>query len=396
MIYQFIFSRLQRTSPLRMTLLNTALLDELLTGFLVVGLPLVRDQLGLSYAQIGLLFSIGPLSGMILDPIVNLLSDRGSKRWWIVGGWLAFGLGFALAGITRNFALLLGAFALIYPANGAAVGLSQAALIDHAPNDSERTMARWTLMSGIGDLLSPLVVAAVVALGMGWTILCWLATCVCLATALVLWFQHFPRATSLEDGEEHTNMFEIFTGLRRALRDPLLLRWGAISLVASMMDEVFLGFAALYLHDVLHVSEAIIGIVLAIHLIGGLIGLVILDRSVGKLAPARLLIWVTLLTLVGIIGFLTIHSIWLAAFALFVIGLGASCWYPIAQAAAYARHPGRSGTVLAVLGLGAPFDIALPTIVGLVAGSFGVLAGVGLLGLAPLLILLLVPRKKEQ
>jgi len=394
MIHQFIFLRLRRASLLRMTLLSTALLDELIIGFIVVGLPLVRDQLGLSYAQVGLLFSVGPLSGMILDPIFNLLSDRGSKRWWIIGGLLALTAGFALAGSTRSFVLLLVAYALICPADGAGVGLPQAVLIDNAPNDTARTMTRWTLMSSIGDLLSPLVVAAIVALGMGWTMLCWLAAGLCLATALVLWFQRFPRTTSTEDGEEHIGVREIFTGLRKALRDPLLLRWGTISLITSMLDEVFLGFAALYLHDVLHASEAIIGVVLTFHLIGGLVGLIILDRLIGRIAPARLLIWMTLLALVGIIGFLIIRSIWLSALALFVIDLGAVCWYPIAESAAYARLPGRSGTVRTVIGLGAPFEVVLPGIVGLIAGSFGVLAGVGLLGLAPLLVLLLVPRQK--
>ena len=46
----------------------------------------------------------------------------------------------------------------------------------------------------------------------------------------------------------------------------------------------------------------------------------------------------------------------------------------------------------AVIGLGAPFEVALPGLVGIVAGRFGALAGVGLLGLTPVLILLLVPR----
>ncbi len=52
--------------------------------------------------------------------------------------------------------------------------------------------------------------------------------------------------------------------------------------------------------------------------------------------------------------------------------------------------------VRAVTDLGRPFEVALPGIVGLVAGRFGVLAGVGLLGLAPVLILLLVPWRTKR
>jgi len=81
--------------------------------------------------------------------------------------------------------------------------------------------------------------------------------------------------------------------------------------------------------------------------------------------------------------------------ALFITSVGAVGWYPIAKAAAYAQLPGRSGTVRAVVSFGAPFKVALPAIVGFVSGRFGVLAGIGLLGLAPVLILLLVPYKHK-
>src|SRR5215472_15505386 len=148
MIHHILFNA-RKVSPLRMILLSTVLLDELITGFPVVGLPLLRDQLGLSYGQIGLLFSVEALSGMILSPIISLLSDRGSKRWWVVGGSLGLAISLVLMGSTHNFALLLAAFALSSPAGGAAVGLSQAALIDAAPQESTQTMTRWTLMGSV-------------------------------------------------------------------------------------------------------------------------------------------------------------------------------------------------------------------------------------------------------
>jgi len=95
------------------------------------------------------------------------------------------------------------------------------------------------------------------------------------------------------------------------------------------------------------------------------------------------------------IGLLTTRSIWFAAVSHFVISLGAVGWYPIAKAEAYARQPARSGTVRAVASLGRPFEVALPGIVGFIAGHFGVLASVGFLGLAPVLILLLAPRPRK-
>lgn len=392
MLYQQLLARFRGTSLLHLILLHMGLLDELITGFVVVGLPLLRDQLGLTYAQVGLLFSAGALSAMILEPIINLMSDRGSKRWWILGGLFILAADYALAGNARSFGWLLFVFIVMYPAIGTAVGLAEAALIDAAPGDGTRTMTRWTLMSSIGDLLSPLLISAFVGLGMGWSALCWLATGLWLVAAALIWSQPFPRPTALLDSDEDSVSVGMLAGLRKALQDPLLLRWAVLSILPTMLDEVFVGFSALYLHDVLHVSEVVIGMVIVVQMIGGFLGLIVIDRLVGRIAPQRLLVWLALLTLLGVVAFLTVHSIWLAACALFVISLGASGLYPIAQAEAYARQPGRSGTVRAVIGLGMPFEVVLPGIVGLVAGRFGLLAGIGLLGLAPLLVLLVVPQ----
>lgn len=380
---------------LRLTLLVVALLDELTSGFPVVGLPLLRDHLHLSYQQIGLLFTGGALSSMVLEPVISLLSDRGSKRWWVLGGLLGMALSFMLMGSLMQYGLLLLAFVLFNPADSAAVGLSQATLIDSAPQEATHAMTRWTLLSSIGDLLSPLVVGAIVAVHLGWSALCWLGAALWLVVAVPLWFQRFPRPIAVDGISEAAagQKNKIWAGLREGLRDPVMLRWVALSLIPIMLDEVFLGFESLYLHDVLHASQEAVALIVAIQMVGALFALFVLDRFVSSMpvAPHWLLRWLALLTLIGMIAFLTTRSLLIATVALFVISLSAVGWYPIAKAQAYERLPGRSGTVRAIVSLGAPFDIALPGIVGMIAGRFGLLAGLGFLGLAPILMLLLIP-----
>jgi len=373
------------------------LLDEVVTGFPVVGLPLLRDQFGLSYEQVGVLFGLSALCGMILDPIINLLSDRGSKRWWVLAGLLGLVLSFVLMGSVHNFGFLLLAFALYVPASNAAVGLSEAILIDQAPQNSTRTMTRWVLLSSIGDLLSPLVVALFVTLHLGWSALCWLGAAIWLSVAMIIGRNRFPTPTVAADTINASPQVNPWMSLRAALRDPVLLRWAALALIPTMMDEVFFGFVSLYLRDALRASQAAIGLILALALAGALFGLFTLDRLFKSRAipPQRLLLWLVLLNLVGVIGLLTTRSIELAACTLFVIGFGAAGWFPIAQAEAYARLPGRSGTVRVVASLGAPFEVALPAIVGFIAGRFGLLAGVGFLGLAPVMMLMLFPWRKK-
>jgi MFS family permease len=397
-VIQRCFSRFRQISLLRSVLLSMGLLDEMITGFPVVGLPLLRDQFGLSYAQVGLLFGVSALSGMILDPIIILVSDRGSKRWWVLAGLLGLVLCFALMGSTHSFALLLLAFGLYSPCSSAAVGLSEAILIDQAPQNSMQTMTRWVLMGSIGDLLSPLIVALVVTLQLGWPVLCWVGVALWLGAALVIVTHRLPNPIPGADNRDTVPEVNIWMGLREALQDPVLLRWTALARIPTMLDEVFLGFASLYLRDILHASEATIGLILAFALVGALSGLFALERLFKRMAipPQRLLLGLVVLSLVGVIGLLTIRSIEFAACSLFVISLGTAGWFPIAQAEAYARLPGRSGTVRAIGSLSAPFEVALPGIVGFIAGNFGLLAGVGFLGLAPVLMLILLPWRKKK
>ena len=392
------------TGWLRATLLSTALLDELTFGFLVVGLPLARDRFGMSYEQVGLLFTVGALAALVIEPGVNIASDHISKRVPILSGMFVLVGAFALAGLTTNYALLLLAVALADPAIGAAVGLAQAALVEQQPALATRTLTRWTLLSSVGDLLSPLVVAVTATAGGGWMALSFIAASVWLLAAIMTIPLPFPPpavSPAAADDDEEAPKQPLWASLRlaiySALRDRVLLRWMGILLMATMVDEVFLGFAGLLLHDRLRASVGATSLLLALGMIGGMIGLFALERFLTSRpeqhrAGVRLLPWLALLTLAGIVALLLAPALWLAGVALFAIGLGATSWYPVARAATYDRLPGRAGLARAITGLIMPLELALPVVVGLLAERFGLVVALGFLGLAPVGVLLLIPR----
>jgi hypothetical protein len=56
-------------------LLIMAQVDELTCGFLVIALPLLRDRLHLSDAEAGLLFTVGALESLLVEPVINTVSD---------------------------------------------------------------------------------------------------------------------------------------------------------------------------------------------------------------------------------------------------------------------------------------------------------------------------------
>jgi Na+/melibiose symporter-like transporter len=280
----------------------------------------------------------------------------------------------------------------------AALGAAQSTLIDQQPRETVRVMARWTMAAGVGDVLAPLAVTLLVGLHLGWPALCWLAAMLWLGLALFIGIQmgmqRFPAPRHSEQAETRT---PLLATMRTALQDRVFLSWAALSLIPTMMDEIFIGFATLYLHDVLHISEAAIGLFVADLTISALLSLLVIERwLLQRIAPARLLAWLSVPVLIGMILFLSTRSLWLLALALFLIGAGVTGWYPIARGQAYARFPGRPGMVRTLISLGGPFEIVLPGIVGLIASNFGIRAGVAVLGIAPLLVLLLLPGTRTQ
>jgi predicted MFS family arabinose efflux permease len=376
----------------RAVLLTTALFDELTCGFLVVALPLLSERLHLSYAQAGLLFTVGALSSMLIEPVINLLSDRGSKRPAILLGTVAAAGSFALAGAASSYLLEILAFAIWSPAIGAAVGLSQAALVDSLPGNPEPTLMRWTLLSGIGDLLSPIVVGLAVGVGLGWSALCAFAAATWLLVGIMIARQRFPAAVA-DETVESAAPTSLRASLKEALRNRTLLRWVGIVMLATMPDEVFLAFTAFYLRDHAHATEGVASLVLALGIGGGLFALFVLDRLGGRISGLRLLPWLALISLAGFVLLLASPTIAGVAVGFALANIGAAGWYPIAKAAAYSSYPGRSGLVLTVVSLSMPFEIALPGFIGLLSSQFGLVAGIGFLALSPLGVLLLQPRR---
>src|SRR2546421_867639 len=143
-------------------------MDELVGGTRAAAWPLIRDGVGLSYAQIGLVLAIPGFVGSALDPLIGVLGDTPRRRTLIVAGGIAFALSAALTSAAIGFWTLLVALVVGNPASGAFVSLAQATLMDASPDQRERNMARWTLAGSFGYVGGPVLVALAVCIGIGW------------------------------------------------------------------------------------------------------------------------------------------------------------------------------------------------------------------------------------
>jgi predicted MFS family arabinose efflux permease len=279
--------------------------------------------------------------------------------------------------------------------------VAQGFLIDAHLGDSLRTMTRWTLMGALGDLTGPALVAAIFALGMGWRALFWAGALIWLVAFVALAVQRLPveanrRAERADEaGEAPHHWRDVLANVALALRTPLLLRWLLLDLLPTFLDELFLAFAALYLQDRLAMSPAAISVALGVHITGVLLGLLLINRFGHHFQPQRLLGWLALIVLAGLLLLVLAPSPLAAIIALWITGVGVSGWYPIIAAEAYRTLPGRSGTVRAISSLVTPLEVIAPLLIGLAAEHWGIQAGIALLMLAPLALLLARPRKYD-
>ncbi len=360
--------------------------------------PLMRSDLGLSYTQIGVLLAVPEVVSGVLEPVIGILGDTKHRRALIVGGGLTLAAGLVLTAAAQSAWPLLIAFAMMYPASGAFVSLSQATLMDSRPGEHEHAMAQWTFAGSIGVVLGPVLLAAAPAVGLGWrgVFVAWAA----LAMVAIGWLRlRRPRAMPSPDTGYEAEPEQDAATFRESLRVAIgaaqrrsTWRWLVLLALSNLLMDVLLGFVALYLVDSTGVGDSRAGLAVSIVAIAGLAGdgLVIpLLRRVPGLTWVRA---TAVIALPVFVAFLIVPGFWPKVSALVLIGLLNSGWYAVLKGQLYASLPGQSG---AVMSISAVFDLAtaaIPLTLGLVAGRWGIGAAMALLAIGPVGLAILVPR----
>jgi MFS transporter, FSR family, fosmidomycin resistance protein len=356
-------------------------------------LPLIRHDLRLGYAQIGLLASVPLLVGGLLELPLGMLAGEGRRRRLaVLGGGVLFVLTLLAVASATSFPVLLAALIAFYPASGAFVSLTQAELMDSWPDRQAQVMARWDLAGSAGAMAGPLLLTVVLAAGGGWRD----SYLVLAGAAAVTWLgmclrgPHSPAAVarSSDEGPSEagtTRARDVFGALRRWGT----LRWLVLVEVANLLVDVFTGFLALYLVDVVHMRPAIAALGIAIRLGAALAGnaaLVVMLERAGDLvvlrasAMAAALLYPGFLLVPGMVPKLAILA-----------GLSAATapWYPLLQARLYGSLPGRSSVAVTLSSAAGLAGGLGPLAVGLIAQAFGLpwaLAGLAVVPVAVLAV----------
>lgn len=367
-------------------------LDELVDGVGSAAWPLIRDDIHLTYVQVGLLVSIPGILSSFIEPIIGILGDIGYRRLLMIGGGLVFAASLALVSISQGFVVLLVAWIVFFPASGAFVTLSQASLMDVDPARREQNMARWEFVGSVANVIGPLALTAAIALGLGWRG-AFLAVAA-LAIPAIAAAGRVPIAGERRGPRMDESAFR--EGVRTALNAAKqfhITRWFILLAASDMMLDVFKSFLALYMVDVVGLSESGAALTLAVWIAAGLFGDLLLIPLLERVRGLTYLRFSVAAVLVLYPTFLVAPSFELKLIAAGLLGFANAGWYSILQGHAYTSMPGRSGTVMA---LGNVFGIAgylLPLGLGAAASAWGLDTAMWLLLAGPLALLAGLPRR---
>ncbi|MBA3533231.1 MAG: MFS transporter [Ardenticatenales bacterium] len=370
-------------------LLLIEFLDEIVFGVREAAWPLIRDDLSLTYAQVGLLLGLPGILGNLLEIPLGVLGDVWSRRAIVLAGGLCFATALLLIGSATSFTMLLLGFILFYPASGAFVALGQATLMDLDPARHEQSMARWNLAGSLGNVAGPLMLGGAALLTLGWRSLFLLFALLTLGMVFLVARHPFPRP---DDTPEETGLHVGLRGVWAALRQRKILRWLLLLECADLMGDILLGFLALYFVDVVGVSATTAGLAVALWVGVGLIGDALLIPLLARVQGLSYLRLSAAVTMLLYIAFLLVPSLGLKLILMTLLALANSGWYPILQGQLYAAMPGRSGTVMtlgSIAGIVAGF---LPLGLGRVAEQGSLSLTMGLLLIGPVVLLVALPR----
>jgi FSR family fosmidomycin resistance protein-like MFS transporter len=371
--------------------------DELVFGVGEVALPFLRDDLHLSYTQIGLLLSLPGILAALIEPFIGILGDVWKRRALIVAGGILFTLSLFMTSISYSFLLLLGSFILFAPSSGAFVSLSQANLMDSDPTRHEQNMARWTFAGSLGVLAGPLLLGLFVYFGLGWrgayAALASFST-LCLFAAL----RYLPPDPRLSPS--FPSLREIFHGFRAAfsaLRRGEVWRWLLLLEFADLMMDVLFSYLALYFVDVVRATETQAGIAVTVWLAMGLVTdflfIPFIDRQRDSLRFVRV---TALMELLAFAIFLLTPGFIPKLIIVIIVNLFNTGWYPILQGRLYSSLPGQSASLMAIGSVTAPFAKFFPFVIGFLADRVGLQTAMWILLLGPIALLIGLPQRNTR
>jgi predicted MFS family arabinose efflux permease len=340
--------------------------DELLSGLPLVLMPTLRSLFGLTYTQVSLLTLALNYVAAVIEPIAGLLIDIWKRRWLMAFGAAGVGIATVVMGVAPTFTILLLGFAIYGMASGPLAHTADVVLVEAYPKAPDRIFTRATLLDNFGALLSSLLVSITFILRLEWR---WLMIALGLSSliyAIIIFTTRFPPRQNESSTDEARSGSAAWTNIRTVLTSKQALSWLLFLFVFGIAEAPYT-FTTIWLREEVGMSQALIGLYIALQMGVGMVSLLFLDRWLARSTVRRIVI-------IACVGVLILFPIWLFApsvpsrIALSLpLNFLFTVFWPIGKAQSLRSVPGLGGTTTAVHSLMSL--VPLPLMFGLLAES---------------------------
>lgn len=334
----------------------------LVIGLLGPAVPAILVDLGISYTQAGLFFTLLSLGSLFGTFLGGAAADLLNRKLLYGGIALLLGLGLAGAALAPSYPWILAAVFGFSLCGSPAGAVGQSIMLDQFPQRRGELLSLQTMFASLGSFTAPWLVALFVDLSWRWAF----AAAAGLALALfagVLSVRLPPaRAARAERGT-----------LRRVLGHPRVLIAGALIFLSVGPDLGFSFWLAQYFRSELGVSLRLSSGVVSVFLVGMMGGRWLTSRLIRRVPSPRIVQGGLLLSLAALALFLYAPWLGVKLAAIVVYGLGTSPVFPLLMAAGTAAFPDRPGAVSGVLYAAVSLGgMAFPILLGAAAGAVGI------------------------
>ncbi|HEX5096716.1 MAG TPA: MFS transporter, partial [Acidimicrobiia bacterium] len=310
-------------------------------GFLIPGaFESFRLDLGLTYTQASIVL-VAPAPGALLGNGLSIAVDHRSRRAITATGAFGFAASLCSVAVTPGFAACVAAAFVLGAAATLTIRGSDVSLVDMAGDAPTTMIARSHVFGAAGDLFGPALLVLVAATGLGWRVA--FATFGVLAFAYAGWLAslRFPPPPPAPDGHR------VRDSLRDITRDRRVWWCAFVALLLGPLDEPFLAFLIATLEREQHLSAWLATAIVVSSIAGNLVGFLQTGRAGHTPAPLAMASNAAILACTTAIAVVAPWPVVIVA--IFVSGWATAHFFIALMDRIVALHPGRLGTVQAVI-----------------------------------------------
>lgn len=352
-------------APVLLAISACHLLNDMGQSLLISVYPMLKESLGLTFGQLGLVTLVYQLTASLLQPLVGYLTDRHARPYSLVAGMCFSLVGLLLLSVAPRLAVLMIAAGLV--GLGSAVFHPEASRVAQLASGGRRGLAQSVFQVGgnTGSAVGPLL-AAMVVVPRGQSSIAWFSGAALLAMLLMTRVGNWYRE-HLQERRRRPLAAAPAPRLSRARVAVAMAVLGALVFSKYFYLASFTNFYTFYLMDRFHLDVRTAQVFLFVYLGAAALGTV-LGGPIGDRIGRKRVIWGSILGVVPFSLALPHASLpWTAALTV-MIGLVLSSAFSAILVYAQELVPGRIGLVSGLF-FGLAFGLA-----GIAAALLGALA----------------------